>query len=37
MIVEMDKVSGNVFQALNDSVDYLVKNALVRGRASRTG
>ena len=37
MIVEMDRVSGDVFQALNDSADYLVRNALVRGRGSRTG
>ena len=32
MIVEMDKVQGDVFQALGDSVTYLVANGMVRGR-----
>jgi len=30
MVVEMDKVQGDVFEALKESLDYLVKNRLVR-------
>ncbi|MBS1528150.1 MAG: sugar phosphate isomerase/epimerase [Bacteroidetes bacterium] len=30
MVVEMDKVSGDVFEALKESYDYLVKNKMVR-------
>jgi sugar phosphate isomerase/epimerase len=34
MIVEMDRTAGDVFQALGESVDYLVANQLVRGKKS---
>lgn len=30
MVVEMDKTAGDVFQALKDSYDYLIKNKLAR-------
>ena len=33
MVVEMDKVAGDVFGALQSSVDYLVRQGLGRGRA----
>ena len=32
MIVEMDKTATDVFQAIQDSYDYLVKNKLARGK-----
>jgi sugar phosphate isomerase/epimerase len=32
MVVEMDKTAGDVFVALQESYDYLVRNALARGR-----
>lgn len=32
MVVEMDKTAGDVFTALQQSVDYLVRNGLARGR-----
>lgn len=34
MIVEMDRTVGDVFQALSESVEYLVSNRLVRGKQS---
>ena len=34
MIVEMDKTATDVFQAIQDSYDYLVKNKLARGQKS---
>jgi len=32
MIVEMDKTTTDVFEALQESYDYLVKNGLAKGR-----
>lgn len=32
MIVEMDKTTGDVFEALKESYDYLVKNGMATGR-----
>ena len=32
MIVEMDKTTGNIFDALKESYDYLIKNRLAKGR-----
>ncbi|MFC0774375.1 sugar phosphate isomerase/epimerase family protein [Terrimonas alba] len=32
MIVEMDKTNGNVFDALKESYDYLLKNGMATGR-----
>jgi sugar phosphate isomerase/epimerase len=32
MVVEMDKTAGDVFAALQESCDYLVRNSLARGR-----
>jgi sugar phosphate isomerase/epimerase len=34
MIVEMDKTATDVFEAIHDSYDYLVKNKLARGKKS---
>jgi hypothetical protein len=32
MIVEMDKTATDVFEALKESYDYLVKNGMATGR-----
>jgi hypothetical protein len=32
MIVEMDKTATDVFEAIRDSYDYLVKNKLAKGK-----
>lgn len=32
MIVEMDKTEGDIFDALKESYDYLIKNGLARGK-----
>ena len=34
MIVEMDKTDGDVFAALKESYEYLVKNGMATGRVS---
>lgn len=37
MVVEMDKTAGDVFVALQQSYDYLVRNAMGRGRRPASG
>jgi hypothetical protein len=32
MIVEMDKTDSDIFQALQDSYDYLTKNGMAKGK-----